>query len=137
MRPSFPEEVDFGSTLLAKDPIGITERISGFKFAEARQASENETVREKYTLTEDLSSGLQSWFVINIDFVSANECGQNKRQVHFVDVDVSSVRRIDVKEIEALVALSNNLVERYDLEFNGETKSSRALVEFGELGRIR
>ncbi len=118
---------------LPVEPIPIVNHLTGFDLFKATACSLNETVREKFTVSEP-GDGLGPRFVINVDFISVTSCGAHARRCHFVDVDISSLRRTDVAEVDALVQLSRRLAERYDLSVNSETKSSRALVELATIG---
>jgi hypothetical protein len=102
-------------------PARLASEIGGLDLQNLTCGFENSTVRQKFLLRR----GEQSVFAVNVDFIRARDL-RSQKETRFVDIDVSGMNIVDSGEIDSLAALSGDLMVTYSLEFNFETKASRA-----------
>jgi hypothetical protein len=113
---NFSEPTDMGLS-----PVRLTAGFTDFDMRRLVRTFENTTVRQKFLF----QVRTDPVFALNIDLIRTRHL-QTNSEGRFVDVDLSPMHPVDDAGIEALSSFSEALTSEYGLEFNFETKASRA-----------
>ena len=105
-------------------------QLSKLGLSAARMAVRVSTPRVKYGIGHYPVGGpVHDWFLINLDSVSAwGPDGGLLTPIPWMDVDVSSNKPIDGKEINKLATLTQALMNAYDLRPDPRTKAQKAIA---------
>jgi len=114
------EEADTQSA--NRNPVCLTASLSGLDLRKLIPTFENTTVRQKFLLRRNEKAA----FALNVDFIRTRNLRRDV-EARFVDIDLSSMNPIDSGEMDALAVFSEALMSAYSLEFNFQTKASRAM----------
>lgn len=107
------------------DPLNILGGLVGAPLNTLRPLSVHSTVRSKFAFYEQREGGtVEDRLIVNIDFIFATSRGSGE-SVSWVDVDVSSVRRIDEAEMLILDTFAEYLRTTFRLRDRSITKSAR------------
>jgi hypothetical protein len=136
------QTLDASDHVKRRNPLWLASQVSGTILQPLTPVIEHVTVRKKFAVHAPLDNkqavsdgetlGAER-YVINIDFVQATSVQDPSNIGRYVDVDISSVTRIDAKELKSLVDFASALGEKFNLVRGEHTKALRDAKTLGRL----